>query len=209
MDYYKNIEGLIEKDIVLKRKHRLIEENSTLITYYNIGKNIIDAQGGEARAKYGNGLIKEWSKMLTQKYGKGYDYTNLSRMRQLYLVFKKVGPSAQQLFSKLTWTNLSIVLPIKDESRRNCYINMCIKQNLSKRQLREKIKNNEYERLEYNENIKLMTEETELTVKDMMKDPLLIKVDKDIDRLSEKALKQYILTRIEGFLLEIGFGFRF
>ena len=135
MNYLNDIKSLIEKDIVLKKKHRLIEEDSRLVNYYEIGKLIVEAQGGEARAKYGNGLIKEWSKELTELYGKGYDYTNLSRMRKLYLTFKNVGPPAQQL----TWTNLSIILPIKEESKRNYYINLCIKQNLSKRQLQEKI----------------------------------------------------------------------
>lgn len=209
MDYYKNIQNLIEKDIVLKKKHRLIENDFTLKTYYEIGKNIVEAQGGEIRAKYGDGLIKEWSKKLTEKYGKGYDVSNLKRMRQLYIVFQKGGPVAHQLLSKLTWTNLSIILPIKNESKRNYYINMCIKQNLSKRQLRGKIKNNEYERLEYKEDIKLITEETELNIKDILKDSLLIKADKNIDKLSESALKEFILNRIEEFLLEIGYGFAY
>ena len=136
MNYLNNIKDLIEKNIVLKKKHRLIENNSTLITYFEIGRLIVEAQGGEKRAKYGNGLIKEWSKVLTSKYGKGYNLSNLKRMRQLYLTFEKGVPMAHQL----TWTNLSIILPIKEESKRNYYINLCIKQNLSKRQLIEKIK---------------------------------------------------------------------
>ena len=49
---------------------------------------IIEVQGGESKTKYGNGLIKEWSKELTNLYGKCYNYTNLSRMRQLYLTFQ-------------------------------------------------------------------------------------------------------------------------
>lgn len=91
MDYYKNIQNLIEEDIVLKKKHKLIENDFTLKIYYEIGKNIVEAQGGEIRAKYGDGLIKEWSKLLTEQYGKGYDYTNLSRMRKLYLIFQNVA----------------------------------------------------------------------------------------------------------------------
>lgn len=205
MDYYKNIQNLIEKDIVLKKKHRLIEEHSTLKTYYNIGKNIVEAQGGEARAKYGNGLIKDWSKTLTEQYGKGYDYTNLSRMRKLYLVFRNVATAWQQL----SWSHFKILLPIENENKMNYYINMCIKQNLSVRQLQTKIKNEEYERLEYKENIELITENKELTIKDMIKDPILIKVHKDIDKLSENALKQFILGEIESFLLEIGCGFSY
>ena len=205
MNYLNDIKSLIENDIVLKKKHRLIEEDSRLVNYYEIGKLIVEAQGGEARAKYGNGLIKEWSKELTELYGKGYDYTNLSRMRKLYLTFKNVGPPAQQL----TWTNLSIILPIKEESKRNYYINLCIKQNLSKRQLQEKIKNKEYERLEYKDDIELITDDKIITIKDMIKNPVLIKTNEGIDKLSEKALKQFILEKIEDFLLELGYGFLF
>jgi len=204
MNYLDNIKNLIEKDIVLKKKHRLIEEDSRLVTYYEIGKLIVEAQGGESRAKYGNGLIKGWSKELTSLYGKGYDYTNLSRMRKLYLVFENVGAVTQQL----TWTNLSIILPIKEESKRNYYINLCTKQNLSSRQLKEKIKNNEYERLEYKDDIELITDDKIISIKDMIKNPLLIKVNTE-DKLSEKALKQFILEKIEDFLLELGYGFLF
>ena len=147
MDYLNNIKELIEKDIVLKKKHRIIENNSTLITYFEIGKLIVEAQGGKARAKYGNGLIKNWSIELTNLYGKGYDISNLKRMRQLYLVFEKGAPMAH-----LSWSHYKYILPIKEESKRNYYINICTKQNLSKRQLIEKIKNKEYERLEYKDN---------------------------------------------------------
>lgn len=205
MTYLEDIKNLIEKDIVFKRKIRLHEENHKLNTYFEIGRLIVEAQGGEKRAKYGNGLIKEWSKELTLNYGKGYDYTNLSRMRQLYLVFQKVG-SVPQL---LTWTNLSITLPIKEESKRNYYINLCIKQNLSSRQLKTKIKNKEYERLEYKEDIELIRDSNDLTIKEMIKNPILIKTDSKVDKLSEKALKKFILDKIEEFLLEIGVGFTY
>ena len=205
MNYLDDIKNLIEKDIVLKKKYRLIEENSRLNTYFEIGRLIVEAQGGETRAKYGNSLIKEWSKELTDLYGKGYDISNLKRMRQFYLVFQK----GATVWHQLTWTNISIILPIKEESKRNYYINMCIKQGLSKRQLLNKIKNNEYERLEYKDDIELITEETKKTIKDMIKNPILIKTDNKIDKLREKALKQFILEKIEDFLLELGFGFTF
>ena len=205
MEYLKTIKELIEKDIVLKKKHRLIENNSTLTTYFEIGRLIVEAQGGEKRAKYGNGLIKEWSKILTKEYGKGYDYTNLSRMRKLYVTFEKVGSVSQQL----TWTHYRYILSLKRKSEINYYINICIKQNLSSRQLIEKIKNNEYERLEYKEDIKIISNEENLTIKDMIKNPILIKTNEEIDKLSEKALKQFILEKIEEFLLELGYGFAF
>ena len=110
---------------------------------------------------------------------------------------------------QLTWTNLSIILPIKNGSKINYYINLCIKQNLSSRQLKEKIKNKEYERLEYKEEIELINEEKEITIKDMIKNPILINTSKEIDKLSEKALKSFILEKIEEFLLELGYGFTY
>ena len=204
MEYLDNIKNLIEKDIVLKKKHRLIENNSTLNTYFEIGKLIVEAQGGKERAKYGNGLIKEWSKDLTNLYGKGYDISNLKRMRQLYLTFENGAPVGH-----LSWTHYKYILPLKEESKRNYYINICIKQNLSKRQLIEKIKNNEYERLEYKDNIEIINNNKEISIRDMIKKPILIKTTKNIDKLSEKALRSFILEKIEEFLLELGYGFTF
>jgi len=204
MNYLDNIKNLIEKDIVLKKKHKLIENNSTLNTYFEIGKLIIEAQGGKDKAKYGDGLIKEWSKELTNLYGKGYDISNLKRMRQLFLTFQKGAP-----VEHLSWSHYKYILPLKEASKRNYYINICIKQNLSKRQLIEKIKNQEYERLEFKENIKLINNNTEITIKDMIKDPIHININKNIDKLNEKALKDFILEKIEEFLLELGYGFAF
>ena len=204
MDYLKNIKELIEENIILIKKNRLYEENHRLNTYFNIGKLIVEAQGGEIRAKYGNGLIKEWSKELTKLYGKGYDISNLKRMRQLYLTFQKGGP-----LGHLSWTHYRYILPIKEESKRNYYINICMKQNLTKKQLIDKIRNKEYERLEYKDNIELINDNTEITIKDMIKNPILIKTNKSIDKLSEKALKSFILEKIEEFLLELGYGFTY
>ena len=205
MNYLDDIKNLIEKDIVLKKKYRLIEENSRLNTYFEIGRLIVEAQGGETRAKYGNSLIKEWSKELTNLYGKGYDVSNLKRMRQLYLTFQK----GATVWHQLSWSHLKYILSLKDHNVINYYINVSLKQNLSVRQLAEKIKNNEYERLEYKDDIELITEETKKTIKDMIKNPILIKTDNKIDKLREKALKQFILEKIEDFLLELGFGFTF
>lgn len=204
MEYLENIKELIEDNIVLVKKNRIYEENHKLNTYFNIGRILIEAQGGEKRAKYGNGLIKEWSKELTRLYGKGYDYTNLSRMRQLYLTFKKVGTVSQ-----LSWSHYYIILKFRNERERNYYINISVKQNLSTRQLKEKIKNKEYERLEYKDNIEIITNDKEITIKDMIKDPIIIKTYKKIDKLSEKALKIFILDKIEEFLLELGVGFTY
>lgn len=84
MNYYVEIEHLIKrKDI--NKKARIYKDNSeTLKTYWNIGNFIVEAQGGKERAKYGDGLIKEWSEKLSKLYGSGYDSSNLKRFRQFF-----------------------------------------------------------------------------------------------------------------------------
>ena len=104
---------------------------------------------------------------------------------------------------------LSYILPIKSKNEMNYYINISIKQNLSVKQLREKIKDKEYERLEYKDNIEIITNDKEMTMSDMIKSPIIIRTDKIIDKLSEKALKKFIIEKIEEFLLELGFSFAF
>ena len=93
--YYEEIEHLIKRNEISKRARKLEENYSLVETYWHIGKIIVDAQGGSSRAKYGNELIKKWSVKLTELYGKGYDYTNLSRFRKFYMSFPILGTACQ------------------------------------------------------------------------------------------------------------------
>ena len=103
--YYEEIKHLIKKNEIGKRARKIEENNDLVTTYWNIGKLIVEAQGGEARAKYGNELIKKWSSKLTELYGKGYDATNLRRFRQFYIAFQKRGP-----LGHISWTHYRYLL---------------------------------------------------------------------------------------------------
>lgn len=129
--YYGEIEHLIKKSEINKRVRDIEANNNLITTYWNVGKLIVKAQGGASRAKYGNELIKKWSIRLTNLYGKGYNASNLRKFRQFYLAFEKCSP----LGSKLNWSHYRELLIFKDENERNFYINLCIKNNLSKREL--------------------------------------------------------------------------
>ena len=143
MNYYNEIKEVFVKNEIYKKVKDYSKNKSDLNTYYEVGRLIVEAQGGEARAKYGNGLIKEYSIRLTKELGRGYTYTNLSRMCQFYLVMQKLAPVAQQL-QNLTWSHYILILPLKE---LKYYLYMASKLYLSKRELRERIKTKEYERL--------------------------------------------------------------
>lgn len=107
---------------------------------------IVNAQGGEEKAKYGNGLIKKYSARLTSELGKGYFTITLKYMRQFYL-FLKCQPVADQIMLCLMWSHLQELLPLKNIDEINYYINQISIYHWSKRILREKVKNREYQRL--------------------------------------------------------------
>ena len=207
-DYKKELIKLVEKTEVNKGYHDYFKNKDLVNNYFEIGKLLIEAQGGEEHDTYGNKLIKTWSAELTEKFGKGYDASNLRRFRQFYSEFKMCGP----LGHILTWTNIRLLLPIKNENKRNYYINMCIKKNLSKRALEKEIKNNAFERLSLadKENIKLISDKNEvLTIKDTLKDPVLITINEDLDNVSEEKLVKIIRKELEIFLLELGCGYTY
>ena len=110
--------------------------------------------------------------------------------------------------TKLSWSHYTELLSIKDERKLNYYINISIKNNLSKRQLREKIKTNEYERLDEETKSKLINNE-EYYVTDFVKNPILIKNNFGYKEISEKVLKKLILENIESFMNELGNSFCF
>ena len=203
MNYYNEIKDILINNEVTKRVKEYSKNKSDLDSYYNVGKLLVEAQGGEARAKYGDGLIKEYSKRLTNELGKSYSVTSLKYMRQFYL-FQKGQPLADQL----TWSHYQILLTIKDNNKINYYINLIKNYNLSKRQLIGRIKSNEYERLsEETKNKLIHKEDTNIT--DFIKNPILIKNKFNCDNISEKVLKQLILEDISFFMKELGDGFCF
>ena len=199
--YYEEIEHLIKKNEIQKQVRRLEENNDLVKTYWEIGKILVEAQGGSSRAKYGNELIKKWSLKLTELYGKGYDATNLKRFRQFYLIFEKGGALRHQL----TWTHYRKLLPIKNENKRNYYINLCIKNNLSERELTKEIKSNSYERLiDKPDKIDIIVPEKYSITTDM-KNPIIIEVNKEVN--TEKDLELSILANLDFFFKQLGEGF--
>ncbi len=206
-NYYNNVVELIEELEVNKKVREIKDNRETLFTYWHIGKSIVEAQGGNVRAKYGDNLIKRWGEKLAQEYGKNYDYTNLTRYKKFYLLFSNIDTLCQHL----NWSIYRCLLPIKNENERNYYINQVILNNLSVRELRNEIKSKSFERLSYadKENIKIIQEKEEnnLTIQDMLKDPIILKVDKNTKKLNEKTIHKYIIELLENKFMELGIGF--
>ena len=206
MNYYNEIKNELINNEVYKRVKDYSKNKNELSTYYNVGKLLIEAQGGEDKAKYGNALIKEYSEKLTKEIGRGYTFSALSRMRQFYLLSEKIATLSQQL----TWSHYCELLVFDNVDEINYYIKQTEIYNLSVRELREKIKSKEYQRLDDNTKLKLINKE-ETVVSDFIKNPIVIRNKYNIDKesITEKILQRLILEDIPSFLKELGDGFTF
>ena len=203
MNNYEEVETLVKKVEIGKAIKERQANNEVTEAYWNIGKLIIDAQGGKEKSKYGDKLLKEWSEKLSKKYGKGYDYTNLSRFRQLYLYFPIIGPVGQQL----NWTIIRTILPIKDENKRNYYINLCIKNNLSKRELIKEIKSNSFERLEHKpDKVDIITSAIVPAITENFKNPILLNLNGNKVE-NEKDLEKLIYSQLSYVFMQLGNDF--
>ena len=198
-DYYVLIKNKLIDNEVYARVKDYSKERNKVITYFEIGKLL-----NEAGSRYGENIIKEYSKKLELDLGKKYNVKTLYKMRQFYYLFSDKNFSTVSRI--LSWSHYSELLSIKDKNEVEYYLNESLNNNYSIRQLREMIKSKEYYRLPETTRNKLIAN-TKLDLKDTIKDPIIINANKDI--INEKALQLVILEDISSFLKELGNGFTF
>lgn len=186
--------------------------NSAMVqAYWEIGKEIYEACGGNERAEYGKRIIKYLSTELTKEFGKGFAVTNLKNMRQFYRTF----PIRQTLSSELSWSHYNLLMRIEKEDTRIFYLNEAVKSNWSVRQLKRQIDTFYYERLLTSTSKSDLKKEIELhqkiEPKNIIKDPYVLEFLGLNGKSSfyEKDLEQALIDHLQKFLLELGRGFSF
>ena len=199
MNYYNEIKiELMNNEINRKVKNYSINR-SDLNTYYNVGKLLL-----EAGKNYGEGIIKEYSIKLTNDLNIKYDVSTLNKMRKFYNLIEKMAT----LSPNLSYSHYVELLPYDDLNKVRYYIKIVEEENLSIRQLRTRIKTNEYERLPETAKNKL-TRQDKPNIVDFVKNPILIRNSNKYEVFTEKVLQKLILEDIENFLEELGVGFTF
>ena len=194
MNYYNEIKNeLINNEINRKVKNYSVNKND-LTTYYNVGKLLL-----EAGKNYGERIIKEYSMKLTNDLNIRYDVSSLNKMRKFYCLIEKMATVSPNL----SYSHYVELLPYDDLNKVRYYIKITEEQNLSIRQLRIKIKSNEYERLPEDSKNKL-SDKNESTIIDYVKNPIIIKNSSNYEIISEKILQKIILEDIESFMKELG-----
>ena len=202
------------KNILTTARNKVYQTaNSAMVeAYWNIGKSIIEEQGGNEKSEYGTGLLKELSKQMTQDFGKGFTVANLKNMRQFYLTF----PNGYALRSELSWTHYRLLMRVENENAREFYMQEAVKSQWSTRQLERQINSFFYERLLSSKNKEQVAEEIQTLEpakkpEDVIRDPYVLEFLglKSNDDFYESDLEQALITHLQKFLLELGRGFSF
>ena len=199
MNYYNEIKQELISNEVIKKIKDYSKNKYELNKYYNVGK-LLSMAGNQ----YGEGIIKEYSIKLTNELNIKYDVSSLNKMRKFYNLIEKMAT----LSPKLSYSHYVELLPYKDLNKVKYYIKISENLNLSIRQLRTKIKSNEYERLPLTTKNKLI-KNTKSNVLDFVKNPILIKNNSNYETISEKILQKLVLEDIESFMNELGNSFCF
>lgn len=208
-EFYNGIKGVLEQ--ARKRVYRNIQ-NEMVRAYWEIGKMIVEKQGGETRAKFGDGLIEELAKQMTKDFGKGYTTTNLKYMRSFYLSFRKLDSVRREL----SWTHYRLLIGLKNHEARAFYAKESAESNWSTRQLERAINTLTYERyVASNENHDVVDDTIKREEKDdpsgIIKDPYVLEFAgiKPDSSFYESDLEEALISHLNDFLLELGNGFAF
>lgn len=199
MDYYFKIKNELINNEINKRVKDYSKNKNDIKTYYNVGKILKTAD-----KKYGDGIIREYSRRLTEDLGKGFTITALTRMKKFYILIEKLATVSQLL----SYSHYVELLAITNLNEIKYYIKITEENSLSVRELRKRIKSKEYDRLDDSVKIKLTNDEPK-QIQDFIKNPIFIYNKNKYDVISEKVLQRLILEDISSFLNELGEGFTF
>lgn len=198
-----------------KQKVALYLNRETTLMYWSIGQFILQNLKENNRTAYGNQILATLSQLLTEKFGKGYSYSALTRMCKIAGIWDQetIATVSQQL----SWSHLIELATIKDDLKREFYTLMCVNNGWGVRGLREENNKMLYERTAL---AKLSEKEIKTQLQTLKKGKtlnpdLVFKNTYVLDFLnlpqshSEQDLENALVGKMEQFILELGSGFAF
>lgn len=199
----------VREIISVARQTVYVAANAAMVAaYWNVGREIVEKQGGRSRAKYGDCLMQNLAEKLTAEFGAGYTAANLFNMRQFYLAF----PKFNTLCRELSWSHYRTLMRIEDSDARQYYLEECAKSKWSVRILQRQIASLYYERLLRNKadpkSLRALVRRETPEIKDIVRSPAILEFS-GIRRedYSECQLEGALIKNIRQWLMELGRGF--
>jgi len=220
------------KQIFFEARQRAYSSVNTEMVqaYWLVGRRIVEEeQQGKERAEYGNFLIKDLSKELTEEFGKGFSERSIREYRQFYLTFSNFSirrtlsaesdtKKSSMLWSQLSWSHYRIIMRVINPEAREWYIKEAAARSWSVRTLDRNISTLYYERLLKSPNQEPVKQEMSEKMKclqadkyEFIKNPAVLEFLNLPDNLgyTEEELEKALLNNLQHFLLELGKGYAF
>ena len=214
----KSLIGDLRQIIEQARGRVATTVNSELtMMYWHIGERINRDVLGNQRAEYGKQIVSTVSTQLQEEYGtKGFDEKSIRRMMQFAQQFPNIQIVAP-LVRQLSWSHFLIVMPMKDDLKREFYLTMAASERWSKRTLQSKIDGMLYERTAISskpdafirQELSQLREENVLSPDLVFKSPYFLDFAGLKSMYSEKDLEDSLVAHLEQFIIELGNGFSF
>ncbi len=234
-DFMNNIKLVEDSRQLLDKVSQYIDTARTNIStsvnfemvkaYWLIGREIVEEeQQGNQRAEYGAGLLRYLAEKLTVKYGNGFGYENIKRMRQFYIAYANSAPigyavhtqSNKSLNPDLGWIHYRALMRVNRVEVRSFYEIEAVKNSWSGRELERQINSLLFDRLAKSKDkqglLELATQGQIITKPvDALKEPIILEFLNlpEAHQLVESKLEQALIDNLHHFLLELGSGFAF
>ena len=209
---YEGVSAIIDN---ARRQVSVYVNSHASMTFWNVGKYIIDDMEYRTYSAYGKKILATLSQRLTARYGRGYTYSALTRMMKVARLYSDSEMFAM-LSQTLSWSHFLELITIEDETKRLFYQQMSIGDHWSVQQLRDKQDEMAYERsliaakpddekVKKLENITVQQTEPDV----VLKSSYVLNFLGLNDYYTEKELENAIASQLENFILELGQGFAF
>jgi predicted nuclease of restriction endonuclease-like (RecB) superfamily len=215
--FHADIKSILE---LARGKARSAVNSAMVEAYWLIGQRIVqEEQQGKARAAYGQRLLENLSKELSESFGKGFSYANLRNFRQFYLTYPDQA-ICYTLCSKLSWSHNRLIMRVEAPQARAYYLAEGATQQWSVRQLERNIETHSFQRLLSSQG-RAEGGEAEVggegvsmkagALGEFIKDPYVLEFLQlpEAAQVKESQLEQAIIDELQKFLLELGKGFSF
>ena len=205
-EQFEKIVNIIES--AKERAYRKVNEELILM-YRDVGEYISKQS---ERTEYGDAFVQKLADFFVENYPdlKGFNRRGLYRMKQFYELYKD-NEKVSTLLTQLSWSNhLKIMSACKSMEERIFYMNMCIKEKYSARELARQIDSGYYER--YMLSQKPLTpaiNESKQATGNIFLDNYVLDFLNLPAEVSEHDLQKSIIQNLKDFILEIGKDFTF
>lgn len=208
-DFFESVRSILRD----ARQKAYRHVNAVMVeAYWKVGQRIVQQeQGGQAKAAYGEGLLKSLSRELTAEFGKGFSYANLRNFRQFYLTYPDFE-KCYTLCSKMSWSHNRLIMRVETEKARSYYLHEAAEQNWSVRELERQIKTGTFQRLLSTGQADSETPPiSRAAIHDFIKDPYVLEFlgVPESEHEHETSLEKALILKLRDFLLELGKGFSF